>query len=135
VAPGVSSTGVIDVSGTGKGLTNPSPGACTTACTNSGDPPQADPVATLALISDHFYYLGAIVPQLARRHLEHPIEKRGPRHRSHFSEEFVAGFVELLEGRYIVGMHGLPCAGHPDSEGFEEIRPRKKCRPWLPTGC
>src|SRR5262245_19405042 len=88
-----------------------------------------------ALISDHFYYFGANAQRFAQRHHEHLIEKRGPRHRCRFSEEFIADFVEWLEGLYTVGIHGRPCADHPDAEAFEKIRPRKKCRPQLPTGC
>jgi hypothetical protein len=83
-----------------------------------------------ALVSDHFYYFGASAPRFAKRHLEHPIEKRGPRHRCRFSEEFIADFVDWLERGYAVGVHGRPCADHPGADPFEmEEHPRKKCPP------
>jgi hypothetical protein len=35
-----------------------------------------------ALISDHFFYFGKAAPKFEKRHLHHPIEKRGRGHRS-----------------------------------------------------
>jgi hypothetical protein len=48
VTPSVSSKGIPDVSESSKGLAKSSPYACTAACTNSTDSPQADPVEALA---------------------------------------------------------------------------------------
>jgi len=63
-----------------------------------------------ALISEHYFYFGASAPKFTRRHANHPIEKRGPSHRSRFPEEFVTDFVKWLEKTYQVGLHGNPCA-------------------------
>lgn len=68
-----------------------------------------------ALVSEHFFYFGSAAPKLARRHRDRPIEKRGPGHRSRFDERFVTDFVAWLEGEYRVGVHGRPCAEHPDA--------------------
>jgi hypothetical protein len=69
----------------------------------------------LAWVSGRFFYFGAAAPKLARRHRDHPIEKRGPGHRSHFDEGFVTDFAAWLEREYRVGVHGHPCAEHPDA--------------------
>jgi len=89
----------------------------------------SDEADMFALVSDHFSYFGAGAPRFAQRHLDHPIEKRGPRHRSRFSEEFIDDFVCWLEGRYTVGVHGRPCVEHPDCDSFDEMRPRRPCPP------
>ncbi len=84
-----------------------------------------------ALISDHFFYFGRNAPDFAPRHLEYPIEKRGPSHRSRcFTEEFIADFVVWLEETFEVGVHGDPCAEcNRETDTCETLRPRKKCQP------
>ena len=77
-----------------------------------------------ALVSDHFFYFGAAAPMLTRRHRDHPIEKRGPGHRSRFTDEFVAGFAAWVGGEYRARVHGRPCAEHPDA-----VEPDEPCRP------
>jgi len=65
-----------------------------------------------ALVSKHFFYFGkeAIrIPQRYREHPEHPLEKRGPAHRSKFSPQFIADFTKWLERTFKVGRHGNPC--------------------------
>jgi hypothetical protein len=87
-----------------------------------------------ALVSDHFYYFGATAPKLAKRHVDFPIEKRGPGFRSRFPESFIADFVLWLEDRYDIGIHGSPCVNC--SEGDEEPlgtgEPSRKCPPRRP---
>jgi hypothetical protein len=81
-----------------------------------------------ALISDYFFYFGTNALRFADRHLEYPIEKRGPGFRSRFPAEFIADFVAWLEQRYAVGVHGNPCAYHPDADSLAvPARPRRKC--------
>jgi hypothetical protein len=83
-----------------------------------------------ALISDHFFYFGTNAPSFDQRHLDYPIEKRGPAYRStSFTKEFIADFVEWLEANYTPGIHGDPCAECDQEETCEIIRPRKKCPP------
>ncbi len=84
-----------------------------------------------ALISEHFFYFGRNAPAFAKRHLDYPIEKRGPRHRStSFKKEFIADFVAWLEENYSVGIHGAPCAeGDQETETCVTTRPRRKCPP------
>jgi hypothetical protein len=81
-----------------------------------------------ALISDHFFYFGSSAPEFAPRHKE-TIEKRGPRYRCRFTDEFIVDFLSWLEDRHPPGMLGRPCAEYPEDEACEEIRPRKGCRP------
>ncbi|HVK19720.1 MAG TPA: hypothetical protein VM533_22495 [Fimbriiglobus sp.] len=89
-----------------------------------------------ALISNHFFYFGSHAPKFAERHLKYPIEKRGRGHRSHFPEDFVADFVAWLEQRYRVGVHGSPCADHPDFVSPQPpIRPGRKCSLRRPSKC
>jgi hypothetical protein len=84
-----------------------------------------------ALISDLFFYFGRNAPRFEKRHLDYPIEKRGPAYRStSFTEEFIADFVAWLEENYTVGIHGDPCAEcNEETETCETLRPRRKCRP------
>jgi hypothetical protein len=68
----------------------------------------------------------------AQRHLDYPIEKRGPRHRRRFSQEFIDDFVAWLKENYEPGVHGLPCAEHPNAEwawgeGCQAPK-RRRCR-------
>ena len=76
-----------------------------------------------ALVSDHFFYFGAAAPMLATRHRDHPIEKRGPGHRSRFADEFATNFSAWLERQHRVGVHGRPCAGHPEPD-----EPEPQCK-------
>ncbi len=65
-----------------------------------------------ALISRHFFYFGrsAIdISEIPQDHLDHEFEKRGPGHRSDFTEEFIEDFVSWLEATFAKGVHGLPC--------------------------
>ena len=81
-----------------------------------------------ALISDHFFYFGKEAPKLARRHLERPIEKRGPGYRNRFSDDFVKRFVAWLERQYQPGVHGDPCAEHREVADPEpESRSARRC--------
>jgi hypothetical protein len=84
-----------------------------------------------ALISDHFFYFGRSAPKFKKRHLDYPIEKRGPGYRSiSFTQEFIADFVTWLEENYSVGIHGEPCAECGcEIETCETLRSRKKCQP------
>lgn len=83
----------------------------------------------VALISEHFFYFGRNAPEFEKRHLDYPIEKRGPRHRStSFTKEFIADFVAWLEENYEVGIHGDPCAEcEQKPETCVMMRHRKKC--------
>lgn len=77
--------------------------------------PVEDGEGRRALISHHFYYFGrnAIeISAIPQSHLDHPFEKRGPGHRSDFSEQFVEGFAKWLKAHFKVGVHGLPCKPH-----------------------
>ncbi len=89
-----------------------------------------------ALVSDHFFYFGSAAPKFAKRHAEHPIEKRGPHFRSDFSDDFITDFVTWLEERHDPGIHGSPCEPVDDEWGGYEpsnlsrkcsSRPRDKC--------
>lgn len=84
-----------------------------------------------ALISDHFFYFGSNAPKFEKRHLDYPIEKRGPAYRSSsFTTEFIADFVAWLEENYTVGIHGDPCAEcDQETETCETVRHRKKRPP------
>lgn len=84
-----------------------------------------------ALISDHFFYFGRNAPKFEKRHLDYPIEKRGPAYRStSFTQERIADFVAWLEENYSVGIHGEPCAApNKGMEACETMRPRKNCPP------
>ena len=80
-------------------------------------PEWSDETEMYALISDHFFYFGAEAPDLC-----HPIEKRGPGFRRHFDDRLVEDFINWIEGRWAVGIHGLPCVLHPDAEWVERER-------------
>ena len=65
-----------------------------------------------ALISRHFFYFGrnAIdISEIPQDHLDHDFEKKGPGHRSDFSQEFIEDFVSWLEATFKRGVHGPPC--------------------------
>jgi hypothetical protein len=86
---------------------------------------ESDRTDTFALISQHFFYFGrnAIdVAAIPKRHLTHPLEKKGPGYRRDFSEEFIEDFVGWLERNYEVGVHGEPC-GH---RGKLSVRIKRK---------
>jgi Nucleotide modification associated domain 2 len=77
------------------------------------------------LISDDFYYFGRNAIHIARislRHLDHPLEKRGLRHRHDFTEPFIADFERWIAREYAAGIHGEPCAGLPP---HSRSRPRR----------
>jgi hypothetical protein len=83
---------------------------------------------TFALISQHFFYFGrnaVDVEAIPKRHLTHPLEKKGPGFRSDFSEEFIEDFVEWLERNYEIGVHGEPC-GHR-GKSCVQIRKKNRC--------
>jgi len=64
------------------------------------------------LVSRQFFYFGrnAIsINRIPKRHLAGPIEKKGPGFPSDFSQQFIGSFAKWLEGKYRVGIHGLPC--------------------------
>ncbi len=66
----------------------------------------------VALLSQHYFYFGrnAIdISEIPQDHLDHNFEKRGPGHRSEFSEEFIWDFVSWLEATFTKGVHGVPC--------------------------
>ena len=84
-----------------------------------------------ALISEHFFFFGDSAPKFETRHLDYPIEKRGPAHRSiSFTKEFIADFVTWLEAKYTVGIHGEPCAKlDQEPETRETLQFLVKCTP------
>jgi hypothetical protein len=91
-------------------------------------PPAGSDQERFALISDDFYYFGRNAIHIAgipTRHLNHPLEKRGPRHRHDFTEAFIADFEQWIARKFSVGVHGEPCAGTPP-----HWRPRRsRCVP------
>ena len=98
-------------------------------------PPAGGDQDRFALISDEFYYFGRNAIDIARiptRHLDHPLEKRGPKHRHDFTEAFIADFERWMAREFSVGVHGEPCGGVPP-----HFRPRpRRCAPVRrrPTG-
>jgi len=85
-------------------------------------------VDKFALISQRFFYFGrnaVDVDAIPKRHLTHPLEKKGPYFRSDFSEEFIEDFVEWLERSYETGVHGEPC-GHR-GKLYVQIRKKNRC--------
>jgi hypothetical protein len=77
----------------------------------------SDETDMYALISDHFFYFGSEAPQLC-----HPIEKRGPGFRRRFDDRVVEDFINWIEERWTVGIHGLPCVLHADADWVERER-------------
>ena len=73
---------------------------CTLDCGDSGK---------FALISQHYYYFGRNAVEIPEPFLSYSIEKRGPRHKSRFSTDFIEAFVMWLETNYTPGVHGAPC--------------------------
>lgn len=86
-----------------------------------------------ALISRHFFYFGHNAIDLAeipRTHLKHNFEKRGPRHRSDFSEEFIGDFASWLGATFKRGVHGLPCqplADYTAPRCAPKVKRKKRC--------
>ena len=81
-----------------------------------------------ALISSSYYYFGRNAPDLSDlpgRHLHHPFEKRGPGHRSDFTEEFIRDFAGWLESRWEIGQRGAPCGDGPESS--LQVRTKRCC--------
>ena len=80
-------------------------------------------VGKLAIVSSHFFYFGRkaipILPKF-RNHSKHPLEKRGPGHRSRFSPEFIEDFIKWIEEEKR-GRNAGPC--WPEGAGV-----RKKCK-------
>jgi hypothetical protein len=79
-------------------------------------PPAGGDQNRFALLSDDFYYFGSnaiAVERIPTRQLDHPLEKRGPRHRRDFTEAFIADFEQWIRREFSVGIHGEPCAGLP----------------------
>ena len=62
-----------------------------------------------ALISRHFFYFGRNAVRIPKRFLKHPLEKDGPAFRNAFDEDFIKDFVNWLETKYRIGVHGEPC--------------------------
>ncbi|MFH1690249.1 MAG: hypothetical protein ABIE42_08430 [Candidatus Eisenbacteria bacterium] len=81
-----------------------------------------------ALISSFFYYFGRNAPDLSglpAGNLRHPFEKRGPGHRSDFTEEFIRDFAGWLESSWEIGQHGAPCG-----DGLEsslQVHRKRRC--------
>jgi hypothetical protein len=98
------------------------------------DRPDADPDppwshGRFALVSRHFFYFGrnAIdVADLPMRHLPHPLEKKGPGHRSDFEDGFISDFAAWLEGGFETGVHGPPCKVLPGLPQLERVAVRRK---------
>jgi hypothetical protein len=68
------------------------------------------------LVSNDFYYFGhnaVAIAGIPTRHLNHPLEKRGPGHRHDFAEAFIADFEQWIKREFSIGVHGEPCAGLP----------------------
>ena len=93
-----------------------------------------DCTGRFALLSRHFFYFGrnAIdIADIPKRHLDHPLEKKGPRYRSDFSEPFIEELAAWLERTFETGIHGLPCRVTDDRfDATDEIsttRKRKRC--------
>jgi hypothetical protein len=69
------------------------------------------------LISRHFYYFGrnAIdISEVPKKNLEHPFEKKGPRYRCDFTEDYIQTFAKWLKETFKVGIHGQPCKSHSE---------------------
>ncbi|HEY4366898.1 MAG TPA: hypothetical protein VGN07_06650 [Steroidobacteraceae bacterium] len=82
------------------------------------------------LISSEFYYFGKEAIEISRipsRHLSHPFEKWGQRHRRDFSEAFIVDFEQWLQREFAIGIHGEPCVGRPTNWSAKTIacRPRR----------
>jgi hypothetical protein len=98
-------------------------------------PPAGGDQDRFALVSDEFYYFGCNAIPISRiptRHLDHPLEKSGPRHRHDFTEAFIADFERWMAREFTVGVHGDPCGSSPP---HFRSRPRR-CAPVRrrPTG-
>ena len=81
-----------------------------------------------ALISSFYYYFGRNAPNLSGspvRNLHHPFEKRGPGHRSDFTEEFTDDFARWLGSRWEIGQHGAPCGDGQESS--LQVRKKGRC--------
>ncbi len=66
-----------------------------------------------ALVSTEFWYFGRNAPPIEGiewRHLDHPLEKRGPGFCTNFRPEFVEEFAARLRYEFEKGIHGEPCA-------------------------
>jgi hypothetical protein len=91
------------------------------------DPLDPNMEGRFVLISDDFFYFGrnAInIDRIPRHHLSHRFEKRGPNYRSDYTREFVADFDAWIHGESTVGVHGEPCAPHPQ---YSEATRRSGC--------
>ena len=86
-----------------------------------------------AILSKHFYYFGrnaVNVSEIPQKHLDHPFEKKGPGHRSDFSEEFIEEFASWLKRTFRPGVHGLPCQPHPATtipSCKPKVKRKKRC--------
>ena len=87
-----------------------------------------------ALISRHFFYFGRNeidISEIPRKHLKHRFEKRGPRYRCDYSEEFVKDFASWLEASFKCGVHGPPCKplpAHAARRCSSRVRRKGQCR-------
>jgi hypothetical protein len=58
------------------------------------------------LISDHYYYFGRNAIEIPEKYQS--LIKKGPGHKSNFSIEIIEDFVNWLEGKTPMGIHGNP---------------------------
>jgi hypothetical protein len=78
--------------------------------TNRIDAHQRSPKkGEFALVSRHFFYFGRNAVRIPKRFLDHPLEKAGPGFRKDFDENFIEDFINWIETKYKIGVHGEPC--------------------------
>ena len=80
------------------------------------------------LISRHFFYFGKKAISYPTKKFPH-LEKRGPRYRRDFDDEFIERFVKWLtsETGYKPGKHGDPCMREVESPSRKSRN--KDCKP------
>lgn len=82
-----------------------------------------------ALISDHFYYFGRNALQIPKKFMSHPktpLEKKGPRYRTDFGDDFINEFTNWIQKTYKTGFYGDPCTYELNSISFKNLK-RRNC--------